>query len=105
MTADLDKKRREEIDKNRPPTEEENQMKLCVCVYALQFSPLDVDFSLCSYQNYLRQARTANFQDMASLGTFYKAGLDYVGRQIVVFVGRYLPVSKIDMNKVYHTHL
>lgn len=37
---------------------------------------------------------------MAGLGTFYKAGLDYVGRQIVVFVGRHLPVTKIDMDKV-----
>ena len=37
---------------------------------------------------------------MAGLGAFYKAGLDYVGRQIVVFVGRHLPVTKIDMDKV-----
>ena len=37
---------------------------------------------------------------MASLGAFYKAGLDYFGRQIVVFVGRHFPAPKVDMSKV-----
>lgn len=53
-----------------------------------------------SYQNYLRRARTENFQDMANLGAFYKAGLDYVGRQIVVFVGKHLSVSSLNPEKV-----
>ena len=37
---------------------------------------------------------------MASLGAFYKAGLDYVGRQVVVFVGRQFPAPKVDLSKV-----
>ena len=57
-------------------------------------------FATCSYQNYLRRARTENFQDMANLGAFYKAGLDYVGRQIVVFVGKNFPASSMNMDKV-----
>ena len=52
------------------------------------------------YQHYLRRARTENFSDMSSLGAFYKAGLDYVGRQVVVFVGRQFPAPKLDISKV-----
>ncbi len=37
---------------------------------------------------------------MANLGAFYKAGLDYVGRQIVVFVGKHYPATKVDTSKV-----
>lgn len=55
---------------------------------------------VCSYQNYLRKSRMDNFQDMANLGAFYKAGTDYMGRQIVIFVGKHVPATKIDMDKV-----
>ena len=33
MNPDLDKKRKEEIDRNRPPSEEENQKKLYARLY------------------------------------------------------------------------
>ncbi len=59
-----------------------------------------LSFSMCSYEGFLRRANTENFQDMANLGTFYKAGLDYVGRQIVVFMGKQFPASKVDLSKV-----
>ena len=53
------------------------------------------------YQGYLRRARTENFSDLSALGAFYKAGLDYIGRQVVVFVGRNFPATKVDLSKVY----
>lgn len=87
MTSDHDQQRREQITRNRPITEAESQMK--------------------KYQHYLRRARTENFSDMASLGAFYKAGLDYVGRQVVVFVGRQFPAPKVDLSKAmaYFIHV
>lgn len=87
MTGDQDKERQQYVGKAKPPTEEETQAKI--------------------YQEYLRRARTENFQDLASLGAFYKAGLDYLGRQIVVFVGRHLNVSRVDMSKAmaYFIHV
>ena len=54
----------------------------------------------CRYQSYLRRARTENFTELASLGAFYKAGRDYMGRQIVVYVGRLFPAPKVDLSKV-----
>ncbi len=55
---------------------------------------------LCRYQNYLRRSRTENFSELAGLGAFYKAGVDYMGRQIVVYVGRQFSASKFDLSKV-----
>ena len=37
---------------------------------------------------------------MAGLGAFYKAGQDYLGRQVIVFVGRQFPAPKVDLAKV-----
>lgn len=61
---------------------------------------LTVQFPYCRYQNYLRRSRTENFSDLAGLGAFYKAGVDYMGRQIVVYVGRQFPAPKVDLSKV-----
>ena len=63
-----------------------------VCVFSLM---------LCRYEGFLKRAQAENFQDMANLGVFYTAGLDYMGRQIVVFVGKQFPASKIDLSKVF----
>ena len=52
------------------------------------------------YQEFLRRARTENFSDLAGLGAFYKAGQDYLGRQVIVFVGNKFPAPKVDLTKV-----
>jgi len=56
--------------------------------------------SVYRYQNFLRASRTENFSDLASLGSFYKAGNDYLGRPVVVFIGRQFPAPKVDLTKV-----
>jgi len=87
MTSDHDRERQDQITRSRPPTEEENQIR--------------------RYQSYLRRARTENFTELASLGAFYKAGRDYMGRQIVVYVGRLFPAPKVDLSKAiaYFVHV
>ena len=52
------------------------------------------------YQSFLRASRTENFSDFANLGAFYKAGLDYQGRQIIIFIGRNFAAPKADLSKV-----
>ncbi len=68
-------------------------------------SPLTYPLPLCvcRYQNFLRASRTENFSDLAGLGAFYKAGTDYLGRQVVVFIGRQFPAPKVDLAKVATT--
>lgn len=87
MTADHDQERREQIVRSGPPTEEETQIKM--------------------YQSYLRRARTENFSEFIELDAFYKAGLDYMGRQIVVYVGKNFPAPKFDLSKAiaYFVHV
>lgn len=87
MTADKDGQRKEFVSRNRQPTEEETQRK--------------------KYKQLQQRARTENFQDLAGLGAFYRAGVDYLGRQVVVYVGRLFPASKVDLSKAvaYFVHV
>ena len=92
----------------------------------LAFSDFGPHDCLCRYQSYLRRARTENFSDFTELGAFYKAGerlhswhprcrdvvqspspvlptgLDYMGRQVVVYVGKLFPAPKFELSKVTH---
>ncbi|XP_064404084.1 protein GDAP2 homolog [Halichondria panicea] len=79
MSSDHDQERREHISRTRLPSAEEAKLR--------------------RYQNFLRASRTENFSDLAGLGAFYKAGTDYLGRQVVVFVGRQFPAPKVDLAK------
>ena len=54
----------------------------------------------CRYQEFLRRARTEAFSDLASLHAFYKAGQDYLGRNVVVFVGSKFPAPNYDLSRV-----
>ena len=73
-------------------------------LYSVCFYEKALALVFIRYEGFLRRAHTENFQDMANLGAFYKAGLDYVGRQIVVFVGKQFPASKLDLSKVRAPH-
>lgn len=55
---------------------------------------------LTRYQKYLYLARTENLSDIAALDTFYKSGCDYLGRQVIVFVGNKFPAPKVSLSKV-----
>ncbi|XP_065907079.1 protein GDAP2 homolog [Dysidea avara] len=59
------------------------------------------------YQHYLKKARSEDFRDIASLQCFYKAGVDYMGRTVVVFIGRLFPASTVPAQKAmaYFVHL
>ena len=52
------------------------------------------------YQDYLRRARSEAFSDLAQLNAFYKAGNDYLGRTIMVYVGNKFPASQFDPSRV-----
>lgn len=59
------------------------------------------------YQYYLKKSRTEDFRDIAALQCFYKAGVDYMGRTVVVFIGKLFPASTYSAQKAmsYFVHL
>lgn len=52
------------------------------------------------YQELLHRARTEAFSDLAELNALYKAGKDYLGRPIVVYVGNRFPSANFDLTRV-----
>jgi hypothetical protein len=52
------------------------------------------------YARWLQRARTEDLAAVAGLGMLYRAGLDQLGRPVVVFVGRHFPARAVDLNKV-----
>jgi hypothetical protein len=80
MTTSKDTERKEALSKQRAAmTEEEERAR--------------------RYQQFLRMSRTENFSDLTATGAFYRAGIDYQGNQVVVFVDRLFPAPKYDLNK------
>ena len=57
-------------------------------------------FLLSRFQEYLRRSRTDNFLDLEGMGALFRAGQDYLGRNVVVFVGSKCSPSKVDNSKV-----
>uniref|UniRef100_A0A8C5NZS5 Macro domain-containing protein n=1 Tax=Jaculus jaculus TaxID=51337 RepID=A0A8C5NZS5_JACJA len=53
-----------------------------------------------SYNRWLCQARSEDLSDIASLKALYQTGVDNCGRTVMVVVGRNIPVTLIDMDKV-----
>lgn len=51
------------------------------------------------YQRWLRRARTEDFSSLIRLKMLYQSGVDFLGRPVVVFVGRHFQVRNIDLNK------
>lgn len=52
------------------------------------------------YQRWLRRARTEDLSSLARLKMVYQSGVDFLGRPVVVFVGRHFQSRNIDLNKV-----
>lgn len=81
MTGNKDSERKEAISKQKASMSEEQERAE-------------------RYQNFLRMARTEVFTDLTATGSFYRAGMDYQNRQVVVYVGKLFPATKYDLNKV-----
>ena len=63
-------------------------VSVCVCVCG------------CRYQELLHRARTEVFTDLAELNALYRAGRDYLGRSVVVYVGNRFPAVNFDLSRV-----
>ncbi|RHY44277.1 hypothetical protein DYB38_007536 [Aphanomyces astaci] len=53
-----------------------------------------------SYQAYVHQAKQEDFQDIAALGLIYRAGVDHAGAPVLMVVGKHLPSSSVDLDRV-----
>ncbi|RQM25276.1 hypothetical protein B5M09_008462 [Aphanomyces astaci] len=53
-----------------------------------------------SYQAYVHQAKQEDFQDIAALGLIYRAGVDHAGGPVLMVVGKHLPSSSVDLDRV-----
>lgn len=48
----------------------------------------------------LRRARTEDLSEVSGIGCLYQSGVDRLGRPVVVFVGKWFPFNKINLEKV-----
>lgn len=51
------------------------------------------------YQRWLRRARTEDLSSLVRLKMVYQSGVDFLGRPVVVFVGRHFQARNVDLNK------
>lgn len=51
------------------------------------------------YQRWLRRARTEDFSSLLRLKMVYQSGVDFLGRPVIVFVGRHFQARSVDLNK------
>lgn len=54
----------------------------------------------CRYERLLRRAKTEDLTEVSGIGCLYQSGVDRQGRPVVVFVGKWFPASKINLDKV-----
>lgn len=54
----------------------------------------------CRYERLLRRAKTEDLTEVSGIGCLYQSGIDRQGRPVVVFVGKWFPASKINLDKV-----
>lgn len=59
------------------------------------------------YAKWVKRSRNEDFSDMVKLRFLYQSGVDYLGRPVVIFVGRNFPAHNIDLNKAlsYFVHI
>lgn len=48
----------------------------------------------------MKRAKTEDLTDIAALRCLYRTGVDRYGRPVVVFVGKHLDASKVDLERV-----
>lgn len=52
------------------------------------------------YERLLRRAKTEDLTEVSGIGCLYQSGVDRQGRPVVVFVGKWFPATKINLDKV-----
>ncbi|KAK1134849.1 Ganglioside-induced differentiation-associated protein 2 [Melipona bicolor] len=52
------------------------------------------------YERLLRRAKTEDLSEVSGIGCLYQSGVDRQGRPVVVFVGKWFPATKINLDKV-----
>jgi hypothetical protein len=48
----------------------------------------------------LRRAKSEDLSEISGIGCLYQSGVDKCGRPVIVFVGRWFDVRKINLEKV-----
>ncbi|XP_032681280.1 protein GDAP2 homolog isoform X2 [Odontomachus brunneus] len=51
------------------------------------------------YERLLRRAKTEDLTEISGIGCLYQSGVDRQGRPVIVFVGKWFPASKINLDK------
>ncbi|XP_071568884.1 protein GDAP2 homolog isoform X1 [Temnothorax nylanderi] len=51
------------------------------------------------YERLLRRAKTEDLTEVSGIGCLYQSGVDRQGRPVVVFVGKWFPATKINLDK------
>ncbi|XP_047528466.1 protein GDAP2 homolog isoform X2 [Vanessa atalanta] len=51
------------------------------------------------YERLLRRARSEDLSEVSGIGCLYQSGVDRLGRPVVVFIGKWFPISDIDLDK------
>lgn len=52
------------------------------------------------YERLLRRAKTEDLTEVSGIGCLYQSGVDRLGRPVVVFIGKWFPFNKINLDKV-----
>lgn len=48
----------------------------------------------------MRRAKTEDLTEVSGIGCLYQSGVDRLGRPVVVFIGKWFPFNKINLDKV-----
>ncbi|KAI5644384.1 divergent CRAL/TRIO domain-containing protein [Phthorimaea operculella] len=51
------------------------------------------------YERLLRRAHNEDLSEISGIGCLYQSGVDRLGRPVVIFIGKWFPISDIDLDK------
>lgn len=51
------------------------------------------------YERLLRRAKSEDLTEISGIGCLYQSGVDRLGRPVVVFVGKWFPFNKVNLDK------
>lgn len=51
------------------------------------------------YERLLRRAKSEDLTEVSGIGCLYQSGVDRLGRPVVIFVGKWFPFNKINLDK------
>lgn len=64
------------------------------------FKEIDLVCFYFRYERLLRRAKTEDLTEVSGIGCLYQSGIDRLGRPVVVFIGKWFPFNKINLDKV-----